>query len=342
MTSSEATRARPALTDDQLADMLHLIGGSDSVELKMSIADADRRATIAALGLDPLQAQIRQVFFFDTPDLKVSDAGVIVRARRVQGRGDDSTIKLRPVLPADLSPKLRATPGFVVEVDAMPGKYVCSGSLSAALGKDDVRPVAAGMRPIRKLFSKQQRAFYEAHAPAGIALDDLSVLGPIFVLKGKFTPERFARPMVAELWLYPDASMMLELSTKTLPSQAFQTAAEARSSLARHGVTTSSEQQTKTRKALDIFSSHLRRDAAAAAATRALAEATPAAKPKTGPAKPKAKPVTAAAKRKPARAAAKRKPAAAPPVRSKPAAAKPAAAKPAAARPKPKKPGPAA
>ena len=91
------------------------------------------------------------------------------------------------------------------------GKYVCSASMSAALGKDDVRPVAARTRPIRKLFSKQQRAFYDAHAPAGIALDDLSILGPIFVLKTKFTPERFGRPMVAEFWLYPDATAMLEL-----------------------------------------------------------------------------------------------------------------------------------
>ena len=86
----------PRLTDEQLADILALTQGSDSVELKLSINDADRRATINALGLDPLQCQIRQVYFFDTPDLKVSNSGVVVRARRVQGRGDDSTIKLGP------------------------------------------------------------------------------------------------------------------------------------------------------------------------------------------------------------------------------------------------------
>ncbi len=78
--------------------------------------------------------------------------------------------------------------------------------------------VLRGERPIRKLFSKEQRAFYEAHAPAGIALDDLSILGPIFVLKLKWVAEDFARPMVAEAWLYPDASMTLELSTKALPA----------------------------------------------------------------------------------------------------------------------------
>jgi hypothetical protein len=38
---------------------------------------------------------------------------------------------------------------------------------------------ASGDRPIRKLFSKEQRAFYEAHAPDGIELDSLSTLGPI-------------------------------------------------------------------------------------------------------------------------------------------------------------------
>jgi hypothetical protein len=278
MTIAEA--APPRLTDDQLADIMALVGGSDSVELKLSINDADRRATINALGLDPLQCQIRQVFFFDTPDLKVSDSGVVVRARRVQGRGDDSTVKLRPIRPEDLTPELRATPGFKVEVDAMPGKYVCSASMSAALGKDDVRPVVAKDRPIRKLFSKAQRAFYDAHAPAGIALDDLSVLGPIFVLKTKFTPERFARPMVAEFWLYPDSSAMLELSTKCLPNQTFQTAAEARASLLRHGVKTSGEQNTKTRKALDVYSHRLLAEAAEAAkAAKAAAPRSRARKP---------------------------------------------------------------
>ena len=309
-----AAAALPRLTDDQLTDIMALIGGSDTVELKLSIADADRRATINALGLDPLQCQIRQVFFFDTPDLKVSDAGVVVRARRVQGRGDDSTIKIRPVRPEDLTSELRATPGFKVEVDAMPGKYVCSGSMSAALGKDDVRPAVAKGRPIRKLFSKAQRAFYAAHAPAGISLDDLSVLGPIFVLKTKFTPERFGRPMVAEFWLYPDGTAMLELSTKCLPNQAFQTAVEARGSLLRHGVVTSGEQNTKTRKALDIFSARLLAEAAAAKpAARKRPAAKPAAKRAT------AKPAATRAAAKPAATRAAAKPAAKRP------AAKPAA-----------------
>jgi hypothetical protein len=241
--------------DDRLAELLDLIGGADSVELKLTVPEPDQRTTMEALGMDPIDAQIRQVFFFDTPELTLDDAGVVVRARRVQGKGDDSVVKLRPVVPAELPGKLRRSPAFGVEVDAMPGGFVCSGSLKHALGDAGaVKDGVAGRRALRKLFSKEQRAFFGAHAPEGVELDDLAVLGPIFVLKLKFSPAGFARKLVAELWLYPDESRILELSTKCLPSEAFQTAAETRAYLAQQGVDLSGEQATKTRRALEFFS----------------------------------------------------------------------------------------
>ena len=147
---------------------------------------------------------------------------------------------------------------MVVEVDAMPGGYVCSASFKGAIGPGDaVKRVAAGDRAIRKLYSKQQRAFYAAHAPEGLAMDDLSVLGPINVLKLKFTPKGYDRRMVAELWLYPDGERILELSTKCRPNEALQVAGEARVFLADRGVDLYGEQQTKTRTALEYFSSTL-------------------------------------------------------------------------------------
>ena len=211
---------------------------------------------MAALGLDPLNGQIRQVFFLDTPDLALNEQGVVARARRVQGKGDDSVVKLRPVVPAELSAELRESPGFGVEVDAMPGGYVCSASMKGK-PKADVRETITGGGSLRKLFSKEQRAFYADHAPDGVKLDDLSVLGPIFVIKGKFSPRELDRRLVAELWLYPDGSRVLELSTKCPPSEAFQVAAETRAFLAERDVPLSGEQQPKTRKALDFFSAEL-------------------------------------------------------------------------------------
>jgi hypothetical protein len=253
----------PGLTDAQLEEMLALTGHADSVELKLTVPDSERRATVSGLGMDPLNAQIRQVYFFDTPDLRLNRSGVVVRARRVQGRGDDTVVKLRPIVPDELPPSVRKAKTMVVEVDAMPGGYVCSASFKGALGPGDaVKQVAAGDRAIRKLYSKEQRAFYQAHAPKGLALDDLTVLGPITVLKLKFSPDGYDRRMVAELWFYPDGERILELSTKCAPTEGFQVAAEARAFLAGRGVDLYGEQQTKTKTALDYFSSTLKEAAA--------------------------------------------------------------------------------
>jgi hypothetical protein len=256
--ASTTTAAPPTLSDEQVEELVALLKGADSVELKLTVPEADQRSVVAALGMDPLDAQLRQVFFFDTPDLKLDKQGVVVRARRLQKKGDDSTVKLRPVVPSELPGGVRKSPSFGVEVDAMPGGFVCSGSMSRTMGANAVKGVVAGAKPTRKLFSKEQRAFFTAHAPEGVTLDDLAVLGPIFVLKLKFSPEGFARRMVAELWLYPDNRRILELSTKCAPAEAFQVAAEARAYLSERGVNLAGEQQTKTRTALEFFSKSLK------------------------------------------------------------------------------------
>jgi hypothetical protein len=245
------------LTDEELVAMLELARKADSVELKLTVPAADHRTAIAGLGLDPLEAQIRQVFFFDTAQLALNAAGVVARARRIQGRPGDTVVKLRPVDPAGLPDELRQSPHVGVEVDAMPGGYVCSASLKAKATATNVRAVANGKAPIRSIFSKEQRAFYMAHAPDGLKLKELSVLGPIFVLKQNFTPPDLGRRLTAELWFYPDGSRILELSTKCTAADAFQVAAEARSYLLGKGVNLDGRQETKTKAALTYFSKQL-------------------------------------------------------------------------------------
>jgi hypothetical protein len=253
------TSRRPKqLSDDDLQRLLTLLRGADSTELKLTVPDSEQRSAVAALGMDPLDAQIRQVYFFDTADLALNKHGLVVRARRVQQRADDSVVKLRPVVPDNLPASLRKSKKLVVEVDAMPGGYVCSASMKGSPGADGVKAVAAGDRPIHKLFSKQQQAFFVTHTPEGIGLDDLDILGPINLLKLKFSPRGYGRRLVAELWLYPNGSRILELSTKCAPAEAFDVAAETRAFLARQGVDLSGEQQTKTSTALEYFSHNLR------------------------------------------------------------------------------------
>jgi hypothetical protein len=251
------SRTSPRLPDEQLPRVMELIRGSDSVELKLTVPEEYGRSAASALGVDPLDAHIRQIFFFDTPDLALDAAGVVVRARRIQRGKDDSVVKLRPVVPDELPDDVRRSKGFKVEVDAMPGGFVCSASFKGSPGEGDVQEAVAGRKRLSRLFSKDQRDFFAMHAPDRIELDDLSVLGPVLVLKLKYTPEGAARPLTVELWNYPHGNRILELSTKTAPSEAFQAVAETRVFLNERGVSLDGKQETKTRTALEFFSREL-------------------------------------------------------------------------------------
>jgi hypothetical protein len=249
-----ASASRQALSDEQLSELLELIGDADSVELKLTVPESEHFAVAAALGIDPLEAEIRQVYFFDTPELGLDGHGVVVRARRIQGKAGDVIVKLRPVVPRELPKKLRRSPRFNVEVDAMPGGFVCSGRLRERVDNSQVRQVVAGKRSLDELLSDAQKSMIAEHTSGSVAPGDLSVLGPILVLKARFEPEGLARRLVAELWMYPDNSRVLELSTKCEPREAFLAAAETRVFLSERGVELGGEQQAKTRKALEFFS----------------------------------------------------------------------------------------
>jgi hypothetical protein len=103
------------------------------------------------------------------------------------------------------------------------------------------------------LFSKEQRAFFDAHAPAGIDMNSLLILGPILVLRAKHRPKEFKRGITVELWLWQDGKHVLEISTKCPPAEAFQIGVEFRAYLEGIGVDLNARQETKTRTAMDKF-----------------------------------------------------------------------------------------
>ncbi|MFZ0015151.1 MAG: adenylate cyclase [Acidimicrobiia bacterium] len=245
------------LDDAQLSKLLTEMNRADSVELKLTVPDHGFRSAVDSLDLDPLESRLRQVIFFDTPELTLYNNGVVVRSRRIQGGAGDTVVKLRP-LPTGVRLERGHRPkGLSVEVDAMPGGFVCSGSIKRVSTASDVRKVALGNARIGSILSKGQKDFFHQHAPAGLRMRDLSVLGPITLLKLKFNPKTLGRPMAAELWMYPDGSRILELSTKSAPSDAFQVAATTRAYLADHGIDLTAKQQTKTKTALKYFASGL-------------------------------------------------------------------------------------
>jgi hypothetical protein len=237
------------LSNEDLQTVLGLIKDADSVELKLTIHESVRADAARALGVDPLDSQIRQVFFFDTPELALNAAGVRpgpTPAERTGRHGREA----RPVVPTSCRGDA-ASKSFNVEADAMPGVRV----LRVVQGRGGQRRIreAAWGSPIRKLF--RRAAFpIAAHAPDGVELDALSILGPIPIIKVKVEPEGFGRRLVGELWMYPDGSQIVELSTKARPDEAFQVVAEAKAFLHARGIDLTGEQQTKTKTALEFFS----------------------------------------------------------------------------------------
>ena len=63
------------------------------------------------------------------------------------------------------------------------------------------------------------------------------------------------------MWLYPDGSRIMEISTKCAPKEAFQVAAEFKAYLADHGIALGADQSAKTKTALEFYSARLKEEA---------------------------------------------------------------------------------
>ena len=238
-----------------LREMLEKLVDVGTVELKMNVP-AEQRLSLRKLGVDALKGKIREVVFFDTPDLALFKAGVAVRGRRTQGRDDDTVAKLRPCLPNDLAPAFRKSPNIKVEMDVTRRSHVVSASMKGERPAGTLTQVLAGAVPLEKFLSKEQRAFLDGHLPDGLGLRDLVPLGPTYVIVLKTVPPGFDHKLTIEQWHFPGQVPLVELSTKAVPSEVFALAKETTDYLALHGLTPSGEQEPKTRKALSFYASH--------------------------------------------------------------------------------------
>jgi hypothetical protein len=225
----------------------------ETVEMKITARAQDEERVISALERRGIEPESRQVYFYDTPDLALFNAGVVLRSRLRRDDADDSTVKLRPVDPAELDESWKQTDGFAVEIDMVGAKMVCSAKLTVEQRRDEIREVADGQREVVKLFSGDQERFLEANAPAGVEWSDLTVLGPIEVQKWEFEPKGLGHEVTVEEWVLPDESNLVELSIKTTPAEVVDADREFKAYLEKHGFEIDDVQQTKTRTALAYF-----------------------------------------------------------------------------------------
>ncbi|MDF5756919.1 hypothetical protein [Spongiactinospora sp. TRM90649] len=209
-----------------LGELSGLVKGMDSVELRLAVCEGRREPAISMLDVDPLDAGIRQVYFFDTSEMSLERHGMTVCAREDRDGGSDgdgdSIMKLTAASPGEMP----ADADFGVE--AMPGGYVCSGAIRSRPRNARIKAVVRGDEPVHSLFTWRQREFFAAHAPEGVALDRLSALGPVPVLELGLRPAELARSLALELWNYPEDPRLLEVSTRVAPEE--MVAATARTS----------------------------------------------------------------------------------------------------------------
>jgi hypothetical protein len=226
-----------------------------TVEMKITARARDEDEVLEALEQAHIEPEARDVYFFDTTDLTVFEAGIVLRARRVHDGADDSTVKLRPVESKSIGERWKADPKLEFEVDAVGDNYVSSAKLSADQDRGEIDEVARGERSVRSLFSGGQEEFLGDHAPGGAPVDweRLRLLGPVNVHKGEFEPKDLGHEVTVEEWVLPDRSDLVEISIKVDPNEAVEANERFVDFLRSRGFDTEGEQQTKTRTALEYL-----------------------------------------------------------------------------------------
>ena len=240
------------MADQSIKTEVRLDPRIGAVEIKITARIEDEDLILDYLKRSREEPEARTIWFFDTPDLGLFDAGVVLRARKRPGE-DDSTVKLRPVDPAKIPINWVKTEGFEIEMDRVGDREVISAKLSSVQEGGEIDDAIDGKRPLRKLFTRDQERLIEEFSPADISWDDLTAMGPIEVSKWKVDFDDFDYEIVVERWKLPDKSDLVELSIKTEPGKAVQASEEFLTFLTKRGLVVEEDQQTKTRGALTFF-----------------------------------------------------------------------------------------
>jgi hypothetical protein len=204
------------------------------------------------------QPQRRKVYFYDTKDLALFGKDLVLRARVTQGDDDDSTVKLRPVDLADDEASWRQIDGIRIELDVVGDKQVPSAKLDGELDRGEVEDVEAKQRPVGSLFCGKQEQLIADHAPDGISLNELEVLGPVDARKWDLDdPDGFPHTLSVEEWSLPDATRFIELSFKVSADEATDAQTAFRALLISLEVDVAGDQTPKTPRVLKYFADRL-------------------------------------------------------------------------------------
>ena len=224
-------------------------------ELKLTIDRDQIEQARAQLGLDDGDGEARDIWFYDTAWLDLYEQGAILRARKIDGDDDDSTVKLRPFEASDIDPSWLELEGFKCEVDRSIDHETSSCSYTVAQDAGEIDAVGDGDRDIDKLFSSEQEDFLWSYGPYPW-WSELDALGPIEARVWTIDTDALPDKVTAELWFMPDGSEVLELSMK-VPVDDGDDGMDALVDFTdERGLDLDADQESKTRRALESLSGH--------------------------------------------------------------------------------------
>lgn len=202
------------------------------------------------------------VCFYDTADLRLQAAGVILRARQKEGKKGESTVKLTypdaAAAAADSSTSVKVEEDWV---DLKAPRLSRSIDGEEKLKDDGAKKLAQGTLEASEAFDKGQRKLVENRVP-GLNWDEVRCFGPISARIWKKVPlAGFAdAKMTVEDWLLLKADgvtkdEVLEVSVKgkALSAEQLKTFVETFFQAAAKQNLGSPDAQSKTKRALKFF-----------------------------------------------------------------------------------------
>ena len=229
-----------------------------AVEIKVTVRSDEELRALRAFKVDEDTAEVRIIYFYDTPKLTLFDGGVVLRSRLVKGDEDDTTVKIRPVIPSRVAPSWSRVSGFKIEADRTGRRVVKSASLTEQRRRSEIDAVAEGKRPVGELFSERQRGLIVDVSKCHVDFNELKPLGPIRVLCWETAHKGFPYKMTIEEWRLPDGEDLVEVSIKVKPDRESEAKKMFDQHLKELGIDPNGAQETKTRTALEYFAKALR------------------------------------------------------------------------------------
>jgi hypothetical protein len=221
------------------------------VEIKVTLAESDTTRAQRVFRLAARDPSEREVYFFDTGDLALKQAGVILRARHIKDAPDDTTVKIRPLASEDVESQWFDREGFKCEEDWVGSKHISSCSFSRS-PDHPIEDTVEGDNSVKKLFSDSQEGFLADYA-SEIPWSDLRVLGPTDARVWKLKTSGFSGRLTVEEWRWPNGRKLVELSTRAEPAKAAATQNRLMVFLRNLGFSNATAQETKTQIALEYF-----------------------------------------------------------------------------------------